>query len=75
MKKTFSGLIILVFSFLAVHAQTLNTEKLQGMKARAIGPAGMSGRVTAIAVVNDKPDVIYLGTASGGLWKSTSGGV
>lgn len=35
----------------------------------------MSGRVTAIDVVNSKSEIIYLGTASGGLWKSTSGGV
>lgn len=45
------------------------------MKARNIGPAGMSGRVTAIDVVEDNPQVMYVGTASGGLWKSESGGV
>ena len=45
------------------------------MHPRNIGPGGMSGRVTSIDVVNDNPDIIYVGTASGGLWKSTSGGV
>ena len=35
----------------------------------------MSGRVTAIDVVHKNPDVMYVGTASGGLWKSTSGGI
>jgi hypothetical protein len=35
----------------------------------------MSGRVTAIDVVNDNPDIMFVGTASGGLWKSTSGGI
>ena len=45
------------------------------MLPRSIGPAGMSGRVTAIDVVHRSPDIIYLGTASGGLWKSTGGGV
>ncbi len=34
----------------------------------------MAGRVTAIDVVNSRPEVIYAGTASGGLWKSESGG-
>jgi hypothetical protein len=53
----------------------IDLDKLQGMKARAIGPAGMSGRVTAIDVVVDEPDIIYAGTASGGLWKSESGGI
>jgi photosystem II stability/assembly factor-like uncharacterized protein len=50
-------------------------EKLHGLKPRSIGPAGMSGRVTAIDVVLSDPDIMYIGTASGGLWKSTSGGV
>ncbi len=47
---------------------------LNDMKPRNIGPGGMSGRVTAIDVVNDNPDVMYVGTASGGLWKTTGGG-
>ncbi|MBX7124443.1 MAG: hypothetical protein K1X47_02015 [Cyclobacteriaceae bacterium] len=50
-------------------------EKMKGYKPRSIGPAGMSGRVTAIDVVLSNPDIIYAGTASGGLWKSTSGGI
>jgi photosystem II stability/assembly factor-like uncharacterized protein len=56
-------------------AQKLDMSKLENMKARNIGPAGMSGRVTAIGVVRKNPAVIYLGSASGGLWKSVSGGV
>ena len=53
----------------------LDINKLKNMKARSIGPAGMSGRVTAIDVVLSNPDIIYVGTASGGLWKSESGGI
>lgn len=48
---------------------------VKNMKPRNIGPGGMSGRVTAIDVVLNNPDVMYVGTASGGLWKSTSGGI
>ena len=48
---------------------------LKNTPARNIGPGGMSGRVTTIDVVLSDPDVIYAGTASGGVWKSTSGGV
>lgn len=59
----------------AAAAQTLNMQKLEGMKARSIGPAAMSGRVTAIDVVLKNTDVIYVGTASGGLWRSKSAGV
>ena len=48
---------------------------LAGMEARAIGPAGMSGRVAAIEGVASDPDVIYLGSATGGLWKSENRGL
>ncbi len=58
-----------------IAAQQLDIEKLKGMKPRAIGPAGMSGRITAIDVVIDQPDIIYVGAASGGVWKSESGGI
>lgn len=56
-------------------AQQLDLEKLKSMKPRAIGPAGMSGRITAIDVVNNNTDIIYAGAASGGVWKSESGGI
>lgn len=51
------------------------TDLLKDLKARNIGPGGMSGRITAIDVVHQNPDIIYAGAASGGLWKSTSGGI
>jgi photosystem II stability/assembly factor-like uncharacterized protein len=59
----------------AVSAQKVDMSLFHGMKPRNIGPAGMSGRVTAIAVDPRNYDVFYVGTASGGLWKTTSGGV
>ena len=56
-------------------SQKLNLDLLKDMQPRNVGPAGMSGRITAIDAVTDNPDIIYAGSASGGLWKSTSGGV
>src|SRR5260370_804128 len=47
---------------------------LAPLAARGIGPANMSGRVTAIAVVGSRPAVRYVGTASGGVWKTTDSG-
>ena len=64
--------LLLTTSFFA---QEFNSKLLQDVKPRNIGPAGMSGRVTAIDVVLNNPDIIYAGTASGGLWKSDSGGI
>jgi photosystem II stability/assembly factor-like uncharacterized protein len=68
-------LLVGVLSASRVFAQPLDMEKLKGLAFRSIGPAGMSGRVTAIDVVRKNPNVIYIGSASGGLWKSESGGV
>jgi photosystem II stability/assembly factor-like uncharacterized protein len=74
MKKSFA-LLFLTLITLTGFAQKLDIEKLKGMTPRAIGPAGMSGRITAIDAVISNPDIIYAGAASGGVWKSTSGGV
>ncbi len=56
-------------------AQGLEVSKLAGMKARSIGPAGMSGRTPAIAVDPGNDDTIYIGAAAGGVWKSANGGI
>lgn len=60
---------------LPLFAQDFDMKLLQDLKPRNIGPGGMSGRVTAIDAVHVNPDIMYVGTASGGLWKSTSGGI
>ncbi len=66
-------LLILTFLSLDLLGQT-DLSIFESMKPRSIGPAGMSGRVTSIDVVRHNRNVIYAGTASGGLWKSVSGG-
>ncbi|MBT8236509.1 MAG: hypothetical protein KJO04_09980, partial [Bacteroidia bacterium] len=65
----------MLLASLPVFSQEFSMNLVQDMKPRNIGPGGMSGRVTAIDVVLNNPDVMYVGTASGGLWKSTSGGI
>jgi photosystem II stability/assembly factor-like uncharacterized protein len=55
-----------------LHAQ-LDPDLLAGMKARSIGPAAMSGRVAAIDAVEANPDIVYVGAATGGVWKSVDG--
>ena len=61
--------------FLQLGAQDFSTTWLKEAAPRNIGPGGMSGRITSIDVVNSDSDIMFVGTASGGLWKSTSGGV
>ncbi|WP_224490873.1 VPS10 domain-containing protein [Robertkochia flava] len=66
---------VMLFASLMCFAQDFSMDLVQDMKPRNIGPGGMSGRVTTIDVVTENPDIMYVGTASGGLWKSTSGGI
>ena len=73
MKKLLS--LILFIAAAGLYGQKLNMDLVKNLKPRNIGPGGMSGRVTAIDVVESNPDIIYVGTASGGVWKSTSGGI
>lgn len=74
MRNIFTTGVMLLASLMCF-AQDFNMDLVQDMKPRNIGPGGMSGRVTTIDVVTENPDIMYVGTASGGLWKSTSGGI
>jgi photosystem II stability/assembly factor-like uncharacterized protein len=73
MKKLFP--LLLLIATAPLFGQQFNMKLAGDLKPRNIGPGGMSGRVTAIDVVTSDPDIIYVGTASGGLWKSASGGI
>ncbi|MGB2341052.1 MAG: WD40/YVTN/BNR-like repeat-containing protein [Flavobacteriaceae bacterium] len=73
MKTTFSFLFLTIT--LLLNAQDFSTSWLKETAPRNIGPGGMSGRITSIDVVISNPNIMYVGTASGGLWKSSSGGV
>ncbi|HEY0591080.1 MAG TPA: hypothetical protein VGF40_04900, partial [Thermoanaerobaculia bacterium] len=53
----------------------IDPDLLSGLKARSIGPATMSGRVAAIDGVASDPNILYVGAATGGVWKSVDGGL
>jgi photosystem II stability/assembly factor-like uncharacterized protein len=57
-----------------LEGQGIDPALLEAMEARSIGPAGMSGRIAAIDAVEADPNVVYVGAATGGLWKSENGG-
>jgi len=44
------------------------------IRARQIGPAVMSGRIAALDAYNKDPRLVYIGAASGGVWKSKNAG-
>ena len=49
----------------------LDSSLLAGMNARAIGPAGMSGRIAVVTGVAGDPTTIYVGAATGGVASPT----
>jgi photosystem II stability/assembly factor-like uncharacterized protein len=54
---------------IAAHAQEFDK-----LHFRSIGPATMSGRVSDLAIYEANPAIWYVGTAHGGVWKTTSNG-
>ena len=55
-------------------AQKLDEAGLSQLAWRAIGPAVMGGRIDDVAVDERNPSTIYVGAASGGVWKTTNHG-
>src|SRR5258708_6287255 len=49
-------------------------DSLGDLRFRNLGPAVAGGRVAAVAGVPGNPNVIYVGAAGGGVWKSVDGG-
>src|SRR5712692_5277360 len=47
---------------------------LKNLRWREIGPAIMGGRIDDFAVVESNPEIVYVGTASGGVFKTINGG-
>src|SRR6202795_3504555 len=54
--------------------QTNPTDKLKSLELREIGPAVMGGRIDDFAVVESNPNIVFVGVASGGVWKTTNNG-
>ena len=76
-KKLFIHLFL--FFCFSVSAWSQGNQKIDentfgDITARQIGPATMSGRISALDAVDKNPAVVYVGAASGGLWKSKNWG-
>src|SRR5438094_10146255 len=74
----FASLSCLFVCTVLSHAQDApyNSATISGLGARNIGSATMSGRISAIAGVREPSGKItlYVGSASGGVWKSDDSG-
>jgi photosystem II stability/assembly factor-like uncharacterized protein len=83
MKNTIrlSAVILSLIAAIGISAQTptatvkFDSETISGLGARNIGSAAMSGRIAALDAVQEGNRItLYVGSASGGVWKSTNGG-
>ena len=66
--------LMFVFATESVLAASIDSYTFGGLRARDIGPAVMSGRIASIDAATGDVLTIYVGAASGGVWKSTDGG-
>lgn len=55
-------------------APALAQSLFRDLQWRNIGPANMGGRISHIEAVESNPAIVFIGAASGGVWKSTNGG-
>ncbi|MGA2260107.1 MAG: sialidase [Acidobacteriota bacterium] len=56
-------------------AVKIDSETISGLGARNIGSAAISGRIAALDAVQEGQRLtVYIGSASGGVWKSVNGG-
>ncbi len=79
MIRKFISLIFILACAAIAAAQTpslkFDSETISGLGARNIGSAAMSGRIAAIdAVWEGQRLTVFIGSASGGVWKSVNGG-
>jgi photosystem II stability/assembly factor-like uncharacterized protein len=67
--------VVLVNSAAAQTSVKVDSDTISGLSARNIGSATMSGRIAAIDAVREGQRLtVYIGSASGGVWKSVNGG-
>ena len=73
--KKYWMVFIFLFILKAFNADSQISSATFGMmEARWLGPGTMSGRISAIEGVNEDGKTIYVGTAGGGIWKTTNAG-
>jgi photosystem II stability/assembly factor-like uncharacterized protein len=53
----------------------VSADLFKNLRPRNIGPANMGGRITDVEGVPGNPGTVYVGTATGGLWKTTNWGI
>ncbi|MBM3443722.1 MAG: glycosyl hydrolase [Bacteroidetes bacterium] len=67
--------LLLATATAGVAQSDVNSSTFGTLEARVLGPGTMSGRISAIEGVNsENGKTLYVGTAGGGVWKTTNAG-
>ena len=73
--KIYTSAVFLLFAISLQAQSNLNSAMFGTLRARQLGPGTTSGRISAIeGVTKDEGKTLYVGTAGGGIWKSTNAG-
>jgi photosystem II stability/assembly factor-like uncharacterized protein len=72
--KSLFVLFLIVFSLGLTTTEAADTEVLDGLEWRLVGP-WRGGRVTAVTGVADNPMLYYMGATGGGVWKTENAGM
>jgi photosystem II stability/assembly factor-like uncharacterized protein len=71
-------LLVLAAGGLALPAAAQTPDQIadatRALEWRPVGPTIMGGRISDLAVVESDPSVFYVGTATGGVWKTENAG-
>ncbi|PYT12896.1 MAG: hypothetical protein DMG59_22085 [Acidobacteria bacterium] len=69
-------LLVLVLLAPVLYAQNgLNPSLFERLEWRSVGPASMGGRITDVEGIPGNPALVYVASASGGLFKTVNGGM
>ena len=66
--------ILLSIGFVSAQDKTSASKALENLSWRSIGPANMGGRVSDVEGVAGNPNLVYVATASGGIFKTEDAG-
>src|SRR5207244_3890658 len=76
LRRSLFAFIILFTALLPARGQEAPglAQALTVLAPRSIGPANMSGRIVDVAVYEKEPRIMYVASASGGLWRTANNG-
>ena len=70
MKKYIIHFVLVV----GLTSQSITTDQMSQLAFRNIGPSVAGGRIHDVEVVPENPEIMFIASASGGIWKSSSKG-